>query len=137
MHQAAAFAAAFAALYAAHQVADHWIQTQHQATHKDADGWAGRINCAAHVATYTLVAVVALTAVSLTLDLPFAVGQTMAGLTVSGVSHFIIDRRASLRWLAGRLGKDAGWLEHGGGLYALDQSAHVGFLFVASLLVAA
>jgi hypothetical protein len=44
---------AFAALFVAHQVADHWIQTQHQADTKGCPGWPGRIACAAHVASYT------------------------------------------------------------------------------------
>lgn len=57
---AADFAAVFVALYAAHQVGDHWIQTQHQADCKGQPGWAGRWACLAHVATYTATAVVAL-----------------------------------------------------------------------------
>src|SRR5690242_21078110 len=44
---------AFAALYAAHQVGDHWVQTQDQADRKGRPGAEGRITCAAHVMTYT------------------------------------------------------------------------------------
>ncbi|WP_416902038.1 DUF3307 domain-containing protein [Micromonospora echinospora] len=131
------FAAVFAALYAAHQVGDHWIQTQHQATCKGAPGWSGRLACAAHVVTYTATAAAALVAVALLLGLSLPVGQTVTGLLVSAVSHYVIDRRVPLRRLAAWLGKDPTWLERGGGLYALDQSAHVGFLFAAALVVAA
>ncbi|MEW2379298.1 helix-turn-helix transcriptional regulator [Micromonospora sp. NPDC047812] len=146
---AGAFAAVFVALYVAHQVADHWVQTQHQATHKGCDPehgraghphcsvWRSRWHCAAHVATYTLTAAVALlflmAGTGLRLD-PWAV---TVGLTVSAVSHYVADRRVPLRRLADALGKDPAWLERGGGLYALDQSWHIGFLFVAALLAAA
>ncbi|MBO4205282.1 DUF3307 domain-containing protein [Micromonospora echinofusca] len=133
----AAFAAVFIALYAAHQVGDHWIQTQHQATCKGAPGRRGRVACAAHVVTYTATAVVALAVTAVTLGLALDPGQTVAGLAVSGVSHYVIDRRRPLRRLADWLGKDPAWLERGGGLYALDQSAHVGFLFAAALVVTA
>ncbi|MDG4791094.1 DUF3307 domain-containing protein [Micromonospora sp. WMMD1102] len=133
----AVFAAVFATLYAAHQFADHWVQTQCQSDHKGSPGWRGRAACAAHVGTYTLTAAAALACLPLFLDLALPVGPTVAGLAVSGLSHYWIDRRRPLRRLADRLGKDPGWLERGGGLYALDQSAHVACLFVAALVVAA
>ncbi|GAB3855587.1 hypothetical protein GCM10029963_50600 [Micromonospora andamanensis] len=146
---AATFAAVFAALYVAHQVGDHWIQSQHQADHKGLPGWPGRIACAAHVATYTLTALLALVfliaGTGLRLD-PWAVG---VGLTVSAVSHYIADRRTPLRRIAEALGSarfyalgtprpghnDKPCL--GTGAYALDQSWHVAFLFVSALLMAA
>ncbi|MFF0720447.1 DUF3307 domain-containing protein [Micromonospora sp. NPDC003816] len=134
---AIAFAAVFAALYAAHQVADHWVQTQRQADCKSEPGWPGRLACTAHVATYFLTAVIALAtlilATGLRLD-PWGVG---VGLTVSAVSHYIADRRTPLRRLAELLGKDPHWLTRGGGMYALDQSWHTGFLFIAALFCAA
>ncbi|WP_420124367.1 transcriptional regulator [Nakamurella sp.] len=130
------FAAAFAALYAAHQVADHWVQTQRQADRKGLPGWAGRIACAAHVASYTLTAAVALTLVAAATGWRPNLLAVAAGLAVSAVSHYVADRRTPLRRLADLLGKDPAWLERGGGLYALDQSWHVGWLFVAALIVA-
>ncbi|MEV0608151.1 DUF3307 domain-containing protein [Polymorphospora rubra] len=145
----ATFAAVFAALFVAHSVGDHWIQTQHQADHKGLPGWAGRIACAAHVATYTATAVVALAAVALVLDLPLHLGQVAAGLTVSAVTHYIADRRWPLRWLACKTGSERFWVlgapraDHndnpslGTGAYALDQSWHHGWLLVAALIIAA
>jgi hypothetical protein len=127
--------AVFAALYAAHQVADHFVQTQHQADLKGRPGLVGRWHCAAHVATYTLTAVVALLALVWRTGLPLSLAATVAGLAVSAVSHYIADRRTPLRRLADWLGKDPGWLERGGGLYALDQAWHVGWLFVAALVI--
>ncbi|MEH1125036.1 transcriptional regulator [Micromonospora sp. CPCC 206061] len=122
------FGAVFAALYAAHQVADHWVQTQWQADTKGQPGWLGRLACAAHVATYTLTAAI--------------------GMTVSAVSHYIADRRTPLARIAAALGSarfhafgaprpgrdDNPTL--GTGAYALDQAWHVGFLFVAALWIA-
>jgi hypothetical protein len=133
----AVFAAVFAGLFCAHHLADHWIQTQHQADCKGRPGWSGRLACAAHVGTYTLTAAAALAVLSLVLSLPLPLVQTVAGLAVSGVSHYLIDRRTPLRRVADWLGKDPAWLERGGGLYALDQSAHILFLFIAALVVAA
>ncbi|MFC4146812.1 DUF3307 domain-containing protein [Micromonospora mangrovi] len=145
---AATFAAVFAALYVAHQVADHWVQTQHQADCKGLPGWPGRIACAAHVTTYTLTALVALTvlllATGLRLD-PWGVG---VGLTVSAVSHYIADRRTPLKRIADALGSARfhalgtprpGHDDNpslGTGAYALDQSWHYGFLFIAALFCA-
>lgn len=132
----ATFGAVFAALYAAHQVADHWVQSQWQADTKGQPGWLGRLACAAHVATYTLTAVIALATVAAWSGWRPAPWHAAIGLTVSAVSHYIADRRSPLRALAGWLGKSRAWLDHGGGMYALDQAWHGGFLFVAALWIA-
>ncbi|MEU8210002.1 helix-turn-helix transcriptional regulator [Micromonospora sp. NPDC049044] len=134
--RAATFAAVFVALYVAHQVADHWVQTQHQADCKGQPGWPGRIACAAHVVTYTLTALLALVFVIAGTGLRLDAWGVAIGLMISAVSHYIADRRTPLRRLADALGKNPAWLERGGGLYALDQSWHVGFLFVAALFCA-
>jgi hypothetical protein len=146
---AATFAAVYVALFVAHQVADHWIQTQHQADCKGRPGWPGRIACAAHVASYTATAVVALNALHFGLGLPLNPWQVAAGLAVSAVTHYIADRRTPLRKLAEltgagrfyalgipRTGRDDN-PSLGTGSYALDQSFHYLFLFVAALVIAA
>ena len=133
----ATFAAVFVALYVAHQVADHWIQTQHQSDCKSLPGWAGRIACAAHVANYTATAFGFLGVLALATDLDLTGGKVAAGLAISAVTHYVADRRTPLRWAADALGKNPVWLEHGGGMYALDQSFHYLFLFVAALVIAA
>ena len=142
------FAAVFAALYAAHQVADHWIQTDHQAGHKGLPGWAGRLACLAHVTTYTLTAVIALIALALSTGLPLSPAHVALGLTISAVTHYIAYRRTPLRRLACLTGSAAffGFGTPrpdrddkpclGTGAYALDQSWHVGWLFVSALAVA-
>ncbi|MFI6238321.1 DUF3307 domain-containing protein [Micromonospora sp. NPDC050795] len=131
----ATLATAFVALYAAHQVADHWVQTQHQADHKHEDGWSGRWACTKHVATYTATAAVAILAAALVTGWQPNPLPLVAGLAVSAITHYIADRRTPLRWMADRLRKNPAWLERGGGLYALDQSWHVGWLFVAALII--
>ena len=82
---AATFAALAVALLVAHQVADHWVQTSHQAAHKGRPGWAGRAACAAHVASYTLCTSLAVVAVWLALDLPLTWTGVLAGQLVSAV----------------------------------------------------
>ncbi|MEV1107081.1 DUF3307 domain-containing protein [Micromonospora sp. NPDC049751] len=145
----AAFAAVFVALFVAHQVADHWIQTQHQADCKGRPGWPGRIACAAHVATYTLTALVALAALALSTDLDSSPGKVAAGLAISAVTHYIADRRTPLKRLAELTGSAKFYAlgcprpgrddnpSLGTGSYALDQSFHYLFLFVAALVIAA
>ncbi len=145
---AARFAAAFCALYAAHQVADHIVQTDAQARTKGLPGRTGRLACARHVATYTATAGVALAAMSSVTGARIPLGRLAAGLALSAASHYVIDRREPLRrfaelvGLAGfyRLGMPREGRDDnpclGTGAYALDQSAHVGFLFAAALIMA-
>lgn len=146
---AAVFAAAYVALHVSHSVADYWVQTDHQAAHKGLPGWAGRLACARHVASYLATQAVALAGVVVVLDLPVDVGSAAAGLAVSGVTHYIADRRAPLLRLAQALGMsgfvrlgvprpghdDAPCL--GSGPAALDQSWHHLWIGVAALLIAA
>lgn len=144
----ATFAAVFVTLYVAHQVADHWIQTQHQADCKGRPGWPGRIACAAHVATYTATAMVALDMVHFVLGLSLNPWKVAAGLAVSAITHYIADRRTPLKRLADlcgagrfytlgipRAGRDDN-PSLGTGSYALDQSFHYAWLFVAALIIA-
>jgi hypothetical protein len=146
------FAGTFAALYAAHEVADHWVQTSHQAGSKGAAGWAGRRACAAHVATYTLTAAATLAATDRAAGLNVSPRRAVAALALSAVTHYIADRRTPLKRLA-RLTGSSGMITHctvvrtpdgqaqetgpGTGLYALDQSWHMGWLWASALIVAA
>lgn len=146
---AATFAAVFVALFVAHQVADHWVQTDQQASRKGDPGWPGRVACAAHVASYTAAAVLALAVLHLVLALPLGPWPVAAGLAVSAVTHYIADRRTPLRKLAEALGQGRFYAlgqprpgrddnpSLGCGSYALDQSFHYLFLFAAALIIAA
>ncbi|MFB6392681.1 DUF3307 domain-containing protein [Polymorphospora lycopeni] len=132
----AAFAAVFVTLYVAHLWADHWLQTDWEAKTKGEPGWRGWLACTAHCAGYTATAVVALVGLHVATGWTPDLVAAAVGLGISGGTHYVIDRRVHLRRLADFLGKDKDWLERGGGLYALDQSAHVAFLFVAALVIA-
>ncbi|SCL30026.1 Protein of unknown function [Micromonospora pallida] len=145
---AATFAAVFAALWVAHQVGDHWVQTQHQSDRKGMPGWPGRIACAAHVATYTLTALLALAFLTAGTGLRLDPWGVTVGLTVSAVTHYIADRRTPLKRIATALGSARFYalgtprpgrddnLSLGTGAYALDQSWHHAWLFIAALFCA-
>lgn len=137
----AVFAAMFAALYAAHEVGDHWVQTHRQACGKGAADRRGRLLCAGHVASLTGTKALAVGAVVLVTGLSLSPWAVAAGLAVDAVSHYWADRRRTLQALAARLGKgdfarlgDAATAPTGTGAYALDQSWHIGWLFVAALI---
>ncbi|MFF5111585.1 DUF3307 domain-containing protein [Streptosporangium sp. NPDC000509] len=144
----ATLAAVFVALYAAHSVGDHWVQTHHQACAKGAPTVAGRLACLRHVATLTLTKAAALAALALVADLTLHPITLLTGLIVDALSHYWADRRVTLAALAERLGKgdfyhlgaprpDTADAPHlGTGAYALDQSWHIGFLFIAALIIA-
>lgn len=148
MSAAGRLGAVFAALYAAHQVGDHHVQSDRDACTKALPGREGHAACARHVATYTATAALALVAADRVTGMRLHPGRVAAGLAVSAVSHYVIDRRTVLRRLAEATGK--GRFYHlgtprpgrddnpciGTGAYALDQSAHTGFLLVAALIIA-
>jgi hypothetical protein len=143
MDTAGSFAAAFAALYAAHEIGDHWLQRHSDALSKGEPGRTGRHACARHVATLTATKAAALAATSKATGLRLRPRAVLAALAVDAVSHYWADRRTTLARLAGRTGKaefyalgDGKAAPCGTGAYALDQSWHVGFLFVASLVIA-
>lgn len=138
----------FAALLASHMVADHHVQRERDVQLKGRPGWEGRLACTRHVASYTATAAIALGAAAATTGSRLPIGRTLAALAVSGVSHWVIDRRTPLERFAKatghadfyamgapREGHDDN-LTLGTGAYALDQSAHIGFLFVAALIIA-
>ncbi|MEU8362291.1 DUF3307 domain-containing protein [Nonomuraea sp. NPDC048882] len=144
----AVFAAVFCTLYAAHTFGDHWVQTHHQACGKSAPGWAGRVWCARHVISLTITKLVALLALAVVTGLDLHPAWMAAGLAVDAVSHYWADRRTTLAKLAERLGKQDFYRmgqpregtddqpHLGTGAYALDQSWHVAWLFVATLIMA-
>jgi hypothetical protein len=132
------FSAVFIALYVAHQVADHWVQTDHQAVTKGEPGWVGRWSCLKHVGTYTLTCLLAVLAVALFTGLHVSATALATGLLVNAVSHYVADRRTPLRIIADWVGLSRfSRLATAGlnGAYLLDQSWHIGWLFLAALLI--
>ncbi|MFY1649895.1 DUF3307 domain-containing protein [Solwaraspora sp. WMMB762] len=141
-------AAVYVALYTAHQVADHWVQTQYQADTKNQPGWRGHLACAAHVSTYLLTGVTALALLTAATGWQPDPVALLTGTAINGISHYIADRRTPLRRIAEWCGSGdfyrlgAPRPDHddnpslGTGAYALDQSWHVGFLFLSALVIA-
>lgn len=141
----------FAALYASHHVADHWAQSNHQASGKGGAGWPGRRACAGHVAGHMLVSVICLASLGI-IGIHPGIGTVAIGLGIIAATHYWADRRAPLHRLAALFGK-AGFVAGctvirkpgsapaetgpGTGLYALDQSFHIAWLFVSALAMTA
>lgn len=82
------FAAILGALWAAHDLADHVVQTDHQAATKAHD-WRGM---AGHVGSYTATQAVALGALRAA-GVRLRPRSALAGLAVSAASHAFLDRR--------------------------------------------
>ncbi|MFJ5232369.1 hypothetical protein ACIQBJ_21045 [Kitasatospora sp. NPDC088391] len=145
-HRATRFATVYALLRASADVADHWIQTDHQAATKgQQDGVAGqsaaagRRACAAHVASYTAVQGTALLLANRAFELGLRPSRIAAALLLSAATHFVADRRELLRRLAHatRGGRFVDLADGGlNGAYLMDQAWHHGFeacaAFVAS-----
>jgi hypothetical protein len=145
---AVTFAAVLPGLLVAHQVGDHWLQTDRQARRKADPGWPGRWACAAHVASYTAVTAGVVALLWLALDLSITPIGFVGGQVVSAVTHYWADRRTTVTRLATAVGKSPflalgqprpGRDDNptlGTGAYALDQSWHQAWLLVAALLTA-
>lgn len=104
---AVTFAVLLPALLVAHNVADHWVQTDHQAANKGLPGWPGRRACAAHVATYTWTTGLVAFCLWQAFDLPVSWWGFVAGQVVSAGSHYWADRRFTLARLCEATGKGA------------------------------
>ena len=148
LNAALVFAVVLPTLLVAHHVADHWVQTSHQAATKGLPDWSGRWACVKHVATYTATTVAAVGLVWAVLGLPIHPAGFVAGQLVSAVTHYWADRRHTLARLAEVLGMGGFYRlgaprtghddnpSLGTGAYVLDQSWHWLWLFAAALLTA-
>lgn len=119
----------FVALYAGHMVGDHWIQTDHQAQTKE----HSRIACLAHVLTYGITQLIFLAAIDAFAGWTPNLWAVAAGMAVNLGTHYWADRRKPLRRLAELTGKGGYWER--GGAYPLDQSWHIGWLFITALII--
>lgn len=147
----AQFSAVFIALYVGHQLGDHWIQTECQAFRKGERNARGRAACIGHVVTLQATKLMALAVLVLAVGLRFNGWALATGLLVDGVSHYWADRRFTLEAFAGRVGKGGFYTQGtdlvngdgevsphtGTGKYLLDQTWHLGWLFVSAVLVVA
>lgn len=108
MSAAADFAAVAITLYAAHHVGDYWVQTDHQARHKGLAGQAGRIACLNHVTTYVTTQWAFMVVLKVVLGVGVSTLGLAALLLVSGVTHYLADRREHglMFWLARQINLD-------------------------------
>lgn len=152
---AGTFAAAFGALFVAHSVGDHWVQTSWQAARKGDRSRTGHIACGRHVLGLTMTKVVLLLVAVAVLGLDVSVAGVVLGLGLDAATHYWADRRHTLAGLSKVCRKtefltlgtpahehhpvtaDGGYAPTlGTGAYALDQSFHYFWLFIAALIIA-
>ena len=89
---------------AAHGIGDTWVQTQHQATTKGSLSRAGQWACFRHVATYTLTTALGVLLVAvLPLGTSISPAGFLLGQLVNAATHYVIDRRWTLVWLADKV----------------------------------
>lgn len=137
------FATAGIALYAGHHVGDYWIQRDDtDARRKGLPGWTGRLACARHVTSYVLTQSVFLAVVQAVLGQPASVWRGVLALAISGVTHYLADRREHglMFKLAKVMPGKRDFLVFGSGLatgaWALDQAWHIVFsVFVPALVI--
>ena len=151
----AEFAAVFVTLWVGHSVGDHWVQTGCQAVEK---GYGppslgkkdvtrrGQMACFRHVCSLTLTKCALLVILIVPFHIKLSPIQVVIGLLLDAVSHYWADRRWTLEELARWLDKgefhDQGsdLVDKAGekrphlgtGRYALDQSWHHLWLFIAA-----
>jgi hypothetical protein len=109
----------------------------------------GRLAATRHVASYSVGQVLATVMVTRMLGLRIPAPALAAGLVINAGTHWIIDRRAPLRWLATAAGKGRFLAEGtvvrapgmppdgtgpGTSLYELDQSLHRSIAIAAAAL---
>lgn len=138
MSKAGNAAAAYGAMRTAAAVADHWVQTSHQAAHKADAGLDGHKAMAGHIASYAGAQAVALAAANQLLGMKLRPSRMVAAVAFSAATHWFIDRRWPVRRLCDATGK-RGFHDLGGplgGAYILDQSAHHLMEAVAAVVAA-
>lgn len=145
----AVVAAVFVVLYVAHMLGDHFVQTHPQACGKGANTSVGAKLCAQHVATLTGTKAVFLLLMWLATDIPLYPTTLVIGFAVDAGSHYMIDRRFRFAAFCEKIGKGEFYrlgspregrddnVTLGTGAYALDQSAHIMWLFLAALIIGA
>lgn len=139
---------------AGHYVGDHWVQTNFQACEKALDRPGCRklialFACAKHVLGWSTTVAVCIAGASWWLGLPIRPAWFAAGMAINAITHFVADLRTPLIWLGRKLGR-GGYIDHvqvhrgkvvertgpGTALFHLDQSWHIFWLAVSSLVMA-
>lgn len=131
----------YAALWAGSDLADHWIQTEHQATTKHKPGPAGQRACAAHVATLTATQALTLAGLCATTGHRLNPRRVALALALNATTHYVADRRTPLARLATKVRREGFYklgdgyaAPTGTGAYALDQSFHHPITLIAAAI---
>jgi hypothetical protein len=129
------FAVLLPTLYAAHTVADHVVQTDHQAAAK-ASSWQAM---AGHVGGYQATQAAAVLGVLRATGLRASGRGLLAGMLLSAATHAFLDRRWPVRAVlrATRSPNFADMVTPLHGQYLADQALHHGCLLLAAGLMAA
>lgn len=138
MIDAVVFAAGLATMFAAHQVADHVFgQSDKIAENKTKPGRVGWSHLLQHVFAYHVVMLMMLLISIAILSLPVTLTGLISCLTMSAVSHAIIDRRWPVKWILDNTGspKFAEMTQPLCGMYLADQGLHWVFLWMSALLL--
>lgn len=132
----------FAALYVGHMIGDHWAQTNLQALRKGLPGWIGYRACTAHVAVLVMIQSVLLATLAIATGWEPDYLHLLVGMIVTHLSHYWADRRHPLEALARRIGKEAFYdlgdkytAPCGTGAYQLDQTWHIAWLWITTLII--
>jgi len=128
------FAVVLPTLLVAHHVADHLVQTDHQAAAKVSD-WGAM---AGHVGGYQVTQALALASVAAVTRERLSWRRVLLGGAFSAVTHAFLDRRWPVR-KALEATRSPGFADmttplHG--IYLADQALHHGCLLVSALLIA-
>jgi hypothetical protein len=137
LSHAVVFVVTLVVLLVAHQVGDHVVQTDHQASGKAGSGWPALTAMAGHIAGYHVIAVGLLVGTFVVLGLPLTVTGVAAGLAFSAVTHALLDRRWPVTRLL-RLLRSPRFAEATTpvcGAYTADQALHQGALLISAVLI--
>lgn len=127
------FAVLLPVLLVAHNVADHVVQTDHQAAEK-AGNWGAM---AGHVGGYQATQLLATEAVLTVSGLRGSWQPRLAGALVSAVTHAVLDRRWPVKRILEltRSPQFARMTTPVNGMYQADQALHHGCLLIAALIM--
>lgn len=134
MSAARRFAVVLPTLLVAHNVADHIVQTDHQAAAKTTS-WAAM---AGHVGSYQATQAGALAVVAAVTGERLDWRRVVVGAAFSAVTHAFLDRRWPVRKALQATGSPnfAEMTTPLHGMYLADQALHHGCLLVSALLMA-
>jgi hypothetical protein len=129
-----AYAVLLPTLLAAHTVADHVVQTDHQAASKPTS-WRAM---GGHVGGYQATQAAAVAAICALTGVRLSRRHAVAGWLLSGITHAVLDRRWPVRAIlrSTRSPQFADMTTPLHGVYLADQALHVGCLTLAAALMA-